>query len=72
MASSAPPPAVHTDDATDWINRVKEVVAKPAILSDPRPAGAQPWKKDFFGCFDPIDTCPLCSGLPLVTTTDIP
>jgi hypothetical protein len=56
MAQSQPP-AVQTDDATEWINRVKEVVAKPDILSAPPPAGASPWHEDFFGCFDPIDTC---------------
>lgn len=56
---AAPAPAVHQDDVGDWLNRVKEVVNKPDILSAPRPAGASPWHFDFFGCFDPIDTCAL-------------
>jgi hypothetical protein len=68
MASQAP--AVHTDDVSDWTNRVKEVVNKPAILSDPRPAGAAPWKTDFFGCFDPIDTCSLRDTVPICFDND--
>lgn len=71
MADQAPPPAVHTDDASEWIGRVKEVVSKPAILSDPRPAGASPWKTDFFGCFDPVDTCSLPYALHHVTMINI-
>jgi len=70
MASSAPQ-AVHTDDVGDWLNRVKEVVSKPAILSDPRPAGATPWKSDFFGCFDPVDTCSLSYALHRVAMINI-
>jgi hypothetical protein len=57
--ASAPAPAVHQDDVGEWLNRVKEVVNKPDILTAPRPAGASPWHFDFFGCFDPIDTCAL-------------
>lgn len=56
---AAAPPTSQPDDVNDWINRVKDVAAKPAILTDPRPAGAAPWKTDFFGCFDPVDTCQL-------------
>jgi hypothetical protein len=59
MASSNQAPMVHQDDVGEWIGRVKEVVNKPAILSDARPAGASKWHTDFFGCFDPIDTCKL-------------
>jgi len=66
MASQAPP-AVRTDDVSDWVGRVKEVVSKPAILTDPRPAAATPWKTDFFGCFDPIDTCLITCCVPCVT-----
>jgi hypothetical protein len=50
-------PVAHPDDATEWINRVKEVVAKPDILKAPPPPGAAPFHEPFFGCFDPIDTC---------------
>jgi hypothetical protein len=70
MASQAPP-AVRTDDVSDWVGRVKEVVSKPAILTDPRPAAATPWKTDFFGCFDPIDTCLLSYTLRRITTINI-
>ena len=61
--ASAPAPAVHQDDAGEWINRVKDVVNKPDILSAPRPADAGKWHFDFFGCFDPIDTCRVYQAL---------
>ena len=59
MAAPAQGPVVHQDDVGEWMGRVKEVVNKPDVLSAPRPAGASKWHFDFFGCFDPIDTCEL-------------
>jgi len=65
MASQTP--VVHQDDVGDWINRVKGVVNKPDTLTAPRPAGASAWHNDFFGCFDPIDTCVITCFCPCVT-----
>lgn len=58
---------VQTDDVNDWINRAKDFINKPATITAPAPANAQPWYTDFFGCFDPIDTCLITCFCPCVT-----
>lgn len=65
MAQSQP--AAQPDDVGEWMARVKEVVAKPDILTAAPPQGAGKWHEDFFAFFDPVDTCFITWCAPCVT-----
>ncbi|MCJ1475077.1 hypothetical protein MMC13_003737 [Lambiella insularis] len=55
------------DDVNDWINRVKDVVAKPETVTAPAPANATPWHERMLSFFDPIDTCAITCCCPGIT-----
>jgi len=70
MAQQQPgqgPSAIDQNDVNDWVGRLKEFVAKPAVITSPAPADHQPWNTAFFGCLDPIDLCCVTCCCPCIT-----
>ncbi|KAI9745517.1 MAG: hypothetical protein M1818_001051 [Claussenomyces sp. TS43310] len=54
-------------DAAEWTDRFRGLVAEPRAYTAPSPANARPWTASIFGCFDPIDTCLVTCCCPCVT-----
>lgn len=67
MSQQPQDPVIKGDEVNDWMERVRGAVAKPDTITGPAGHNARPWYSDFFGCFNPIDTCLVTYFCPCVT-----
>lgn len=59
--------AIDQKDVDDWMNRVRDMLAKPELFTAPKAPGGQPWHNSFFECFMPVDLCLITCCCPCVT-----
>ncbi|KAI1325950.1 duf614 domain-containing protein [Xylariaceae sp. FL0255] len=59
---------IDNNDVQFWTDKVNDVMKRPGeVINSKSAEGASSWYSNFFGCFDPIDTCLITWCLPCVT-----
>ncbi|KAF3902845.1 hypothetical protein AA313_de0207118 [Arthrobotrys entomopaga] len=58
--------AIDADDINVWINRFKDTLNKPEVITKPT-TGPNSWSASLFEFFNPVDTCLVTCCCPCVT-----